>query len=94
MNVQLTEHNVRGNEKGKKLFVLVTVDQEDTEDTTIELWRADSEDELYELVKEAYVGETEEEDGDTSNLTGRIIFDFDSDWGFSILFTEVGVFLS
>ena len=39
---------------GNNLYALIKVDQDDAEDTTIELWRADSEDHLYDQVSEEF----------------------------------------
>ena len=47
---------------GSNLYALIMVDQDDSEDTTLELWRADSEDHLYDQVSESfYDGEDPEE---------------------------------
>jgi hypothetical protein len=42
------------NGTGNKLYVLIMVNQDDSEDTTLELWRADSEDHLYDQVAEEF----------------------------------------
>jgi hypothetical protein len=90
-NYLITE-KVKGDLTGKKLFVVVTIDQEDSEDSTTELWRANDEDHLQDLVKEEYVGD---EFGDDEEFFGQSPSDiFDEDWGFSILVTEIGKAIS
>jgi hypothetical protein len=42
------------NGTGNKLYVLIMVNQDDSEDTTLQLWRADSEDHLYDQVAEEF----------------------------------------
>jgi len=85
-NYLITE-KVKGDLTGKKLFVVVTIDQEDSEDSTTELWRANDEDHLQDLVKEEYVGDDFEGTPGEDSL-------FDGDWGFSILVTEIGKAIS
>ena len=47
---------------GANLYSVIMVDQDDYEDTMMELWRADSEDHLYDQVAESfYDGEDPEE---------------------------------
>ena len=65
--------------ESKTLFVLVVVDQDDTEDTMTELWLARDEDHLYDIVKDDRVGEDE-----------FLADKFDEDWGFNLLYKEVG----
>ena len=63
---------VRGT--GSNLYALIQVDQDDAEDTTISLWRADSEDHLYDQV-------LEELKGDADNVE-ELVFDFENElWG-------------
>ncbi len=86
-NYLITE-KVKGDLTGKKLFVVVTMDKDDSEDSTTELWRANDEDHLQDLIKEEYVGDDfEDEDNPFSEQ-------FDEDWGFSILVTEIGKAIS
>lgn len=75
--------NLHGDKNGKKLFVVTIIDSDDSEDSKSELWLANDEDHLYELVKEKCVGDDEEEDE-------FMIQAFEDDWGFTILSTEVG----
>jgi hypothetical protein len=59
---------------GNNLYALIKVDQDDAEDTTIQLWRADSEDHLYDQV-------LEELKGDEANVE-ELVFDFENElWG-------------
>ena len=82
---------IKGDPKGKKLFTVITVDKDDYEDSFIELWIANSEDHLYDLVKAEYIGtDTSEDDEDGFFMEGPMGEAFDDDWGFSILATEIG----
>jgi hypothetical protein len=74
--------------EGKNLYIITVVDQDDTEDTASYLYRADDEDHLYQQLKADYVGDFEE-DGDDF-MDKEIEKRFEDDWGFSILFFEVG----
>lgn len=80
--------NVHGDENGKKLFVVTVIDEDDAEDTTSAMWLANDEDHLYDLVKEEYVGEPDE-DGEYDE-DDPIAASFDDDWGLTILYKEVG----
>jgi hypothetical protein len=42
------------NGTGNKLYAVIMVNQDDSEDTTLQLWRADSEDHLYDQVAEEF----------------------------------------
>ena len=86
-NYLITE-KVKGDLTGKKLFVVVTIDKDDSEDSSTQLWRAKSQDHLYDLVKEEYVGDDFEDDEEFFGQSPSDIFD--EDWGFSILVTEIG----
>lgn len=72
--------------EGKNLYIITVVDQDDTEDTTSYLYRADDEDHLYQQLKADYVGI----DGEGDFMEKQIEKQFEDDWGFSILFFEVG----
>ena len=71
-----------GKRNGAKLFVLVVVDKDDSEDTHVELWRADDEDDLRDVVKKAY----------SKSFDDQEIFEaeFDEDWGVYLLPKELG----
>lgn len=71
----------QGDPKGKALFIVTTIDTDDTEDTTSEIWQANDEDHLYELVRESYVGEEDDEEFMGSEMSNR----FEDDWGINIL---------
>jgi hypothetical protein len=43
---------VRGT--GSNLYAMISVDLDDSEDTSIQLWKADSEDHLYDQVSEEF----------------------------------------
>lgn len=58
---------VRGNAIGKFLWALIYVDESDLEESTVSLWRADSEEELYNEYLEEY-GDGEEEEGFKQHL--------------------------
>ena len=47
---------------GSNLYALIIVNQDDAEDTTIQLWRADSEDHLYDQVSEEFYDGEDPED--------------------------------
>ena len=50
------------NGTGTDLFALILVDPSDSEDSRIELWRADSEDHLYDQVSEEFYDGEDPED--------------------------------
>ena len=66
--------------EGKILWAVISVDEEDTEDSNVSLWRADSEEHLYDQVKADWVGEDEEELGD----------DFEEAWAYKIIPKRMG----
>jgi hypothetical protein len=66
-----------GNPDGKYAYAVVAVDKDDTEDTTTEIWLADGEDQLCELVKAEYT-----KDAVSEEMADKM---FDDEWGFSIL---------
>ena len=86
IKAQIDPGKVRG--EGKKIYIVVTVDQEDPEDTSTEIWRANDEDHLYEQVKEDFIGHNE--NIEPGSLSERISDDFEADWCYSILYTEIG----
>jgi len=45
---------------GSNLYIVTMVDLDDSEDTSFQLWRADSEDHLYEQTKEDFSNGSEE----------------------------------
>ena len=85
MEKKIQFDNLHGDENGKKLFIVTFVDEDDSEDTSSSMWLANDEDHLFDLVKEEYVGETDEDDEDDPVAEA-----FENDWGFTILYKEVG----
>jgi hypothetical protein len=47
---------------GNNLYGIIMVDQDDSEDTRIELWKADSEDHLYDQLAEIFYDGEDPED--------------------------------
>jgi len=80
--------NVLGDKTAKNLYIVTTVDSEDTEDTASELFLAEDDDQLEEIVRKEFVGETEEdeEEDEDNGMTAK----FNEDWGCSILYTLIG----
>jgi hypothetical protein len=66
--------------EGKILWAVISVDTDDAEDSNVSLWRADSEEHLYEQVKADWLGEDEEELAD----------DFEEDWTYKIIPKRLG----
>jgi hypothetical protein len=83
-NVSIDESKINGDPKGEKLFAVVWVDVEDSEDTRTELWRANNEDELQGLIGEYFA------DGDPDYEPGVHGPDVDDEFGITILATEIG----
>lgn len=77
--------DISGNPKAKRLWILVVVDKEDSEDTQTFLWRADSEEELKESAKEYFVGDDPDDPGYTAMCEK-----FEDDWGLVFLYTKIG----
>lgn len=76
----------QGDPKGKALFIVTAIDTDDTEDTTSAIWQANDEDHLYDLVRESYIGEEEDEE----DFTGTEMSDkFEDDWGIYILHKHI-----
>jgi hypothetical protein len=69
--------------EGKILWAVISVDTDDAEDSNVSLWRADSEEHLYDQVKVDWVGEDEEELAD----------DFEEDWAYRIIPKRLGEIL-
>ena len=74
-----------GDPKGKCLFIVTIIDTDDSEDTTSGIWQANDGDHLYDLVREYYVGEDEEEEFFGQSPSDR----FEEDWGINILFNHI-----
>ena len=86
MNVDLEITN--GDHDGPLLYAVNFVDEDDTEDSTVEIYRAKDEEDLYEQVRYGCIGDTEDDlDEDLKSGHKR----FEEEWGISILFTEIGL---
>ena len=68
--------------EGKILWAVISVDTDDAEDSNVSLWRADSEEHLYDQVKADWVGDDEE-----------IADDFEEDWAYRIIPKRLGEIL-
>jgi hypothetical protein len=66
--------------EGKILWAVISVDTDDAEDSNVSLWRAESEEHLYEQVKADWLGEDAEELAD----------DFEEDWRYKIIPKRLG----
>lgn len=76
---------------GDKLFIVTFIDEEDLEDTIIEVWVAKDENELYDLVQSSKVpDDMDEEDEALVEMKSE----FADDWGLKILYKEIGKFPS
>ena len=89
MKVEIDDKLVNGDVNAKTLFAVVVVDDEDTEDSRVELWRANDEDHLCSLVKATYVEEPDEDDDEPDPIEQL----FDDDWGIKILPEKIGTIL-
>lgn len=94
MKIEITDSKIKGNPKGLKLFTVTTVDSEDSEDTQTELWLADNEDQLQDLVKEEYTGIDPDDDKELDDEDSAMSDKFDEDWGIEILYNEVGTVIN
>jgi len=88
MKVNIDDSTVQGNIHGTKLFIIQIIDEDDTEDSSVELWRANDENDLHDQVKEFYVDEPDEDAEEGEEEPMSILFE--DDWGFKILFKEIG----
>lgn len=80
------DETIKVNGEGNTLFAVVTVDREDCEDTTTELWLANDEYHLEEQVMLEFLGVDTIEEAEDHEMK----FQFDEDWGFSIIPTKIG----
>jgi hypothetical protein len=69
---------------GKFLWAIISVDEDDSEDSNVSLWRADSEEHLYDQVKADWVGDDDEYD---------IAEDFEESWNYKIIPKRLGEIL-
>lgn len=89
----LTDEKMLGNSEGKKLYIVTTVATEHPEETAVEFFRADDDEDLYEEVLKSFVYADEDrllmspEELETyKGLHGK----FDEDFGTSVLWKEIG----
>lgn len=68
---------------GNRLYAIIYVDQDDSEDTSMNLWRADDEDHLYDQLSENYYDGEDPEDFMGPNFEEEI-------WGLLYLPTYIG----
>ncbi len=76
LKIKIDLDEVNGSPTGKFVYVVVIVDTDDSEDTRTEFWRADSEEELADLIEEKFKEYINED-------AGQAIFD--DAWGSTIL---------
>lgn len=90
MLIEIEETEVFGT--GSHLWGLIHVDSEDTEDTTMEIWRANDIEDLEEQVLKHQIGEDDEDDEAESDpwLSDTIKEKFEEDWGIRILPKYIG----
>jgi len=67
---------------GKFLWAIISVDEDDAEDSNVSLWRADDEEHLYDQVKADWVGDDAE-----------IADDFEESWNYRIIPKRLGEIL-
>lgn len=78
MNLEFIQE-IYGDPKGKALFTLTLIDNDDTEDTTVQFWRANDHDHLQELfIKDS----TSEDDSEYDDM---MVSQIEEDWGINIL---------
>ena len=72
--------------QGRYLYTVTHVDTEDSEDTFVELWFADSEEELFEELVSDMVGDTDYTEEELKEMKAG----FESDvWGRTLLVSQV-----
>jgi hypothetical protein len=76
-----------GDPNGKELYIVTTIDEDDSEDTDADLWKANDELHLYILVKETYLGEEPDDPEDFSDA--ELALKFERDWGMTILYKKI-----
>lgn len=64
---------------GQFIWAVISVDEDDAEDSNVSLWRADSEEHLYDQVKADWVGDDE-----------VIADDFEDAWTYKIIPKRIG----
>jgi hypothetical protein len=76
--------------KGSQLWALIFVDEDDAEDTNLELWRADDEEDLYQQYKSSWDEENEDDEDDEEESDDFFMQRLDDDWGYKILPKLIG----
>ena len=69
------------NGTGSQVWALIWIDDNDFEDSNVEMWLADSEEHLYEQVIEFH------------EIDEIVIDSFKNDWGYKILPNKVGDYI-
>jgi hypothetical protein len=69
------------NGTGSKVWAVIWIDDEDFEDSNVEMWLADSEDHLYEQFIEFH------------EIDEIMMESFEEDWGYKILPNKVGDYI-
>lgn len=97
LNIMLTGNTFGRTDEspvGKKLFVVTWIDSDDSEDTKIELWIANDDDDLYDLIVTESVSADERDgfvdEGEVDDIYRKSIED---SWGNEILYTEIGTIM-
>ena len=85
MEVEFTQE-IHGDPKGKDLFTLTLIDEDDTEDTSVQLWRANDHDHLQELFIKDH---TSDEDSANDDL---LVQQIEEDWNFKIIPQQIATF--
>jgi hypothetical protein len=80
------------NGEGKKLYTVILIDTDDHEDSSIQMWKANDEDDLYNQILEDYLGYSLDnaEEVENNMMHYQVVSNFEEDWGFEILFKEIG----
>lgn len=77
--------------EGGQLWGIIIIDEDDSEDSTLELWRANDEDHLYEQFKVSRMGyQEDDEDDDDDDEEMTLEYRLDQDWGFTLLPQFIG----
>jgi hypothetical protein len=70
------------NGTGTQVWGIIYIDSDDFEDTSLEMWLADSEEHLYDQVVEHH------------DIDEMLIESFKEDWGYKILPKRIGEFIN
>jgi hypothetical protein len=72
--------------EGKYLYIVTHVDTDDSEDTTVQMWLSNSEEELCETIMEDIIGDTDLTEEELKQIRER--YDFEM-WGQTILIKKI-----